>query len=541
MRWPSIFVSMVFLLVLAGSTATVLDRTEKRPFNVVLLTVESWRADRVTPALAPNLFAAARHGTIYTHHRSIAAWTAPNIIALLSGLSPFEQGVHARGQSVAADRDLPLEKLARAGWEIGSVQAFARTENFLNLGMPVAGGETPEGWIARHRLDGKPFFFWHHYLDTHLPYNSPKSFLAPGSRLPKRGDPAFARIEAVRKLPAVRANSVAFEASDQPYIDALYNGDIREFDVWFKRFWNFFNAAGLREDTLLVVTADHGEELLERGHVGHASTTTAGTLYEETVHVPLFIWWPKRLGLPEGKVVDTPNDHLDVMPTILGVLDQPYGVSLPGRSLLRDRKDYRWYALTSKGGFAEPDPDNIHNYIAAVADERWKLVAWLDRRAVVATRLYDLQSDPGERRDVAAENPDVMARLLPPLLERIAHFVLPATPAAAADREGKPEGAGPRWVFPVGSCTVTWNDLQGRAYLEWTGAPDKSYALEYQAGSGAMRVAGLFSVDGPEKDFGTFSRKYWQTWVVPYKQVTVRVREEPDGAWSVPITIKLAE
>lgn len=538
MRWTSIFVSAACLLVLAGGIATILDRTGDRPFNVVLISVESWRADRVTPDLAPNLFAAARRGTIYSGHRSIASWTGPNIVALLSGLSPFDQGVHARGQSVVADRDLPLEKLARAGWDIGSVQAFAQTENFLNLGMPVAGGETLEGWIARRRLDGRPFFFWHHYLDTHLPYNPPDRFIEPEDALPEREDPSFVRMEAVRRLPAVRAGSVAFEPSDRPHIDALYNGGIRAFDAWFARFWNFFEAAGLREDTILIVTADHGEELLERGNVGHASTTMAGTLYEESVRVPLFIWWPGGLRVTEGNIVEAATDHLDVMATILDVLDQPFGAALTGRSLLRERKDYRWYALTSGAGFAEPEPDDIRNYIAAAADSRWKLVARLDRRTLVATRLYDLESDPGEHRDVAAERPEIVARLLPELLKRSEGFVLPGrTPAST----GGVAGEGPRWVFPTGSRAVSWDDLQGRAYLEWTGAPEKSYELEYDAGSGDLRVSGRISVAGPLKDFGTFSRKYWRTWLLPYGQVTVRVREETDGAWSVPLTITLAE
>ena len=78
MRWTSIFVSAAFALVLAGSVATFHAWFADRPVNVILLTVESLRADRFTEDLAPNFFAAARHATAFENHRSIAAWTGPN-------------------------------------------------------------------------------------------------------------------------------------------------------------------------------------------------------------------------------------------------------------------------------------------------------------------------------------------------------------------------------------------------------------------------------------------------------------------------------
>ena len=539
MRWTSIFVSAVFAAVLVGSAATILPRFGAGPVSVILLTVESLRADRFTRRLAPEFFAAAEHASQFRGHRSIASWTGPNIIALLTGLSPFEQGVHARGHAIAAARDVALERLARSGWSVGSIQAFARTENFQNLGMPVAGGESLKGWLARRALSRRPFFFWHHYLETHLPYDPPPAHLSPDLILPEVGDPSFEAVAAVRRLPAVRAGSVAFDPSrDRPVIEGLYDGGIRAFDAWFASFWTFFNASGLRENTVLIVTADHGEELLERGHVGHASTTGEGTLFEESVRVPLFIWWPERAGGLERGARGEPSDHLDIMPTVLDLLGEPYGLGLPGRSLLRPREDYRWHGLTSRAGFAEPNPDDVRNFIAAAAAGRWKLIVESDKRTLVTTRLYDLARDPVESTDVAAARPEVVARLLPPLLDRIRTFALPGAAADTAVRSAR-TGAAPRWVFPARSRSVSWGDLRGRAYLEWSGEAGKAYIVEYRAGEGPLEVSGRISVDGPQKDFGTFSRNYWETWIVPYKRVTLRVREAPGGIWSETMTITL--
>ena len=116
--------------------------------------------------------------------------------------------------------------------------------------------------------------------------------------------------------PTIRHGTVAFEPTDAPAVTALHAATTREFDVWFGRFWEFFQSSGLARDTILVVTADHGDEHLERGHVGHASTTHDGHLYEELVHIPLFIWAPEGSGGRQGQV-DAWSDHMDIMPTVI--------------------------------------------------------------------------------------------------------------------------------------------------------------------------------------------------------------------------------
>jgi len=538
MRWTSIFVSTVLALVVAGGAMTFHARISSPPISVILLTVESLRADRFTAALAPEFFAAARGASSYRSHRSIASWTGPNIVTLLTGISPFEQGIHARGHSIAARGDVVLKKLAREGWDIGSVQAFAKTENFRNLGMPVSAGETPQGWIARREIAGKPFFFWHHYLETHLPYDPSDVFVNSSARMPNQGEPARARLQAVRHRPAVRAGSVAFEQSDRPYIGALYDGGIREFDAWFGRFWRFFDTAGLRENTILIVTADHGEELLERGNVGHASTTMAGTLFEESVRIPLFIWWPEQLDI---KVAERPSDHRDIIPTVLDALGAADGVARAGTSLLRPRGNYEWHALTSKAGFAEVDPDNVKEFFAAVVKDRWKLIARAEGRSLAGIQLFDLSTDPGERHDKAAMRPYIVAQLLPGLEAQLSNFVLPGRPVTRLDRHEPDRVAPPNWIFPVTSRTVSWDELQGRVFLEWTGNPTKSYVLEYTAGSGPLEISGRIVVEGTRKEFGVFSKKYWDTWIVPYRQISVRVREASGGNWSEKLMIAVTK
>ena len=114
-------------------------RSGSRPesLNIILLTIESWRAATANRERMPNLFHAAAEGSQYVNHRAISAWTAPNIIAVLTGLSPFEQGVHARVQSVDAARKVFLEDLAARGWRVAGLQSFMTIDVFRNLGLNV--------------------------------------------------------------------------------------------------------------------------------------------------------------------------------------------------------------------------------------------------------------------------------------------------------------------------------------------------------------------------------------------------------------------
>ena len=116
--------------------------------NIIVLTVESWRAETATPELMMNLFRASAEGSRYINHRAISACTGPNIIAVLTGLSPFEQGVHARGQSISAEYAVFLDDLAAHGWEVASLQSFAAMDVFRNLGLNVRPKKDHFEWLS---------------------------------------------------------------------------------------------------------------------------------------------------------------------------------------------------------------------------------------------------------------------------------------------------------------------------------------------------------------------------------------------------------
>lgn len=530
-----IWISLSLAALVLAATLAVREAVRPVPMNVVVVTVESWRADAATPQNMPNLFAAAAQGVTFANHRAVSAWTGPNVIAVLTGLSPFRQGTHARGHTVPAEMSLFTEALAAQGWDVGGTQAFMLIDLFENLGFSFDPGGELYNWISTRARVRDPFFFWYHYLDSHLPYNpaGAEDILA---RLPVADPDEQIRHDQVRELPVIPAGKIAFPASDREWVEALYQGGFADFDTWFGQFWSFFTASGLHENTILIVTADHGEELLERSNVGHASTTRAGHLHEELVRVPLFVWAPSDvLPLPPGTVVDDMSDHLMIAPAVAAMMGVGKDFDVDSKGLFEEPRRTIWTGLTSGAGFAETDPTNITQFIGAVVQGDLKVQVVTSEDEPVSIEAWDLSTDPKERTPLQPLPPEARA-LADDVLTQMANRTRPTI-----SQEKPAIGASaPTWVHPASSGSAGFADISGRTYLEWTGDGSARYVVEYEAGTGLLAFAGTLDVDGTRYDFGAVDESYWGTWVVPYGMIRFRVR--PEGAaqlWSDWVELEL--
>jgi arylsulfatase A-like enzyme len=495
------------LLIVSGLLLHHASRPE--PLNIIFLTVESWRAESATPEHMPNLFRASTEGSRYVNHRAVSAWTGPNIIAVLTGLSPFEQGVHARGHSIDAARDVFLDRLTDRGWRVAGLQSFMAVDVFQNLGLNVTPKEDPFAWLSARVGEKQPFVLWHHYLRTHLPYAPSEKFRGRYQSLAADLDAeAKERLAVIQSASIIPAGSVAFEARDRPALNALYLGGVTEFDDWFGEFWDFFNQSGLRDTTILVVTADHGEELLERGNVGHASTNRAGHLHGEILRVPMLVWFP---GNRKGTVVEAATDHKDIVP----LLQKELGLAPVPES----REPF--VAVTSLAGYSEPNPSELSGFEAAVVQDGWKLRLHQVRNGKVVPHLHNMETDPGEIHDLAESEPDRVAAMSQVLLPKL--LALWQEPKTDQPPSSDVEITRPQWTSPSESRIVRYADIADGARLQWTGDPSGHYAVEYRAGAGALTLNGTLDVKGTSKDFGTVGEFYWRTWVVPYKRIRLRV------------------
>ena len=195
-------------------------------------------------------------------------------------------------------------------------------------------------------------------------------------------------------------------------------------DEKFGRILDTLEKLGLRKNTLVIFSADHGEEQFEHGFIGHASTQKGGTMYDELIHVPLIISMPGVL--PEDQTIETTVRGVDIMPTVFEVLGIPVPTYFHGESLVPILKspseavDRTAFAASSYRGYQEDNPTKVDDLMYAVRSRRWKIVHDVRHGTQNTYRLFDLIADPHETKDVSSERPEVMADRLVRLSSSVA-------------------------------------------------------------------------------------------------------------------------
>jgi arylsulfatase A-like enzyme len=409
----------------------------ERP-NVVLVVVDTLRADHLTTygwpvPTSPNLQATlARRGVVVERAYSQAPWTIPSMVGLMTGRWPGEViGRAVAGYGIPADTPTLAAFLHGLGYETAAFVAnpslvakagFAR--GFGHYYVPPPVDAKPQWSTADHvtrmarqwlsaRRGERPFFLYVHYVEPHDPYASPdlvagRSPFFPGYRGIVNGDWPQGLLLGKIRLPE--------PANDRPQLSALYDSEVHSADRWLGALLAGFDEA-TRARTLFAFTADHGEELYDHGGWKHGRT-----VYEEQLRVPLVLRWDGRL--PAGARVPGPVRLIDLAPTIAAAAGAPPPAAWQGEDLLPLLR-----------GEAPPQPRPAAyaaHYLdgprrAAAVLGRWKL-ALFDRAAHVVAAdgyeaalyrlemarlprlaLFDLATDPRERRDVAALYPAVVA------------------------------------------------------------------------------------------------------------------------------------
>jgi hypothetical protein len=287
---------------------------------------------------------------------------------------------------------------------------------------------------------------------------------------------------------------------------------------------------------MLVITADHGEELFEHGFIGHASTAVHSTLHDEVLKIPLIFYAPSRL--KKGRTLHSQVRQVDVMPTILDLAGLPRPEMLNGVSLLPRMKgkaeDTPLSAISESimGGYQRrPDQEGI--MLRSLREDPWKLICVEDGNKETC-RLYDISKDPEEKEDLSGRKAEVVRSLdekmknrfnemqtlrLAMLSKQSPHFDLKDIPRDAVLTK-------PDLLFPRNGSRIRLADQGGRMTLEWTGDKNLTYVIEYDIGKGWRKLKGAIPVRGTEKTFGPLPREAWEP--LPYWN-PYRIRVSPYG------------
>lgn len=367
-------------LLLTGCGETPSWSQSRQP-NVVLVTVDTLRADHVgaygaATGATPNLDRLAREGTRFEQAISQAPLTLPSHATILTGMLPTEHGVRNNGAGGLAPEHATLaEAFAAKGYATGAfVGAFVLDRRYgLDQGFDLYDDEIDRDDTRAGALEAErdaiavtdralrwlgeakgPFFAWVHLYDPHAPYVPPEPYRS------------------------------RFAASP-------YDGEIAATDAQIGRLLALLEEKGLRDETIVVVTGDHGESLGEHGELTHGLL-----LFESTLRVPLIISAPST---KPGRVVREPVSLADLAPTIAALAQAP--LARVGRAAGRDLS-------ASLLGEGEPPSAAIYSETKYPEMFGWSGVSALRAGAakLVASpgrRLYDLAADPAESRDVSTE------------------------------------------------------------------------------------------------------------------------------------------
>ena len=272
------------------------------------------------------------------------------------------------------------------------------------------------GWVDGVRQHGRPFFLFVNYFDAHSPYSLPGDAPQPYSRLTAdRLEARMRRLERAEerhdKRPTPDSAATIAELAPQVNSDLRdsYDDGITWIDRKLDELLRALERRGLLENTLVVVTADHGEMLGEHGVIGHGKS-----LHRQVVHVPLVIIDPRGMDGHRGRVVAQPVSVRDVPATILDLLGDPDEGRFPGRSLARywgrDGQD-----VTEADGPVLSEMEHLswrrhtHRTPAAsgplwlLTEGRWSYHRQGHESGGTLEHLFDLVDDPGEERDLAPD------------------------------------------------------------------------------------------------------------------------------------------
>jgi arylsulfatase A-like enzyme len=299
-----------------------------RPFNVIMLVEDAMRADylsvyghprRTTPFKEELM---AQRGVLFEHAVTQAEKTRPSGASYMTSLYPTATGVWALSD-VLSERHLTLAEVMRAqGFATASIiqnsnvgtfaglhQGFDRLLELVGPRRPaeeVLTGEATRRWLEDHK--DRNFFLYLHVVDPHAPYDPPSPYREKYlAAVPKEGG-----------VPVARNPVFDPDWVERPTVEdrrARYEGEIEHNDAQIRAFFEQLDRTGLAEDTLVVMTSDHGEHLGERGLFGNRMWDHRPPTNLWATHVPLMMVYPARF--KEPKRLDAPVQSIDIMPTVL--------------------------------------------------------------------------------------------------------------------------------------------------------------------------------------------------------------------------------
>lgn len=400
----------------------------KKP-NVILFGIDSLRRDRMSSygysrLTTPHIDKFAEEGVLFENHFSPSIPTTPGYASMLTGMDCFGTDVVALrhngplGEHVKTLPELLGEHgynttcvgftgnpssrgfqqyLDYEAWQPDETGRCPKAENLNEVTIPE---------LKRLAEDEKPFFLFLRHMDPHSPYLPPK----PYERIFYGGDecdPANESLNEMKKFKPFAdflTSWIPEGCTDSEYVDAQYDGAIAYMDACIQNILTAVKSLGIEDETIIVITSDHGETLNE-----HQCWYDHHSLYEHNLVVPLIIKYPNKL--PKGKRISDITLIKDIMPTILELLEIKANISFDGRNLMP--------LIAGKPQEFQQESDFYITECTWMRKHGWRTPEWKLIRALEPDfhfkpeiELYNLIKDPEELNNLADSEPQIVNLLL---------------------------------------------------------------------------------------------------------------------------------
>ena len=454
------------------------ENSTPAPPTIVLISLDTLRADHLGTyghhrQTSPVLDQFSKSGTVFEDASSTAPWTLPAHASMLTGLYPLKHRVLTFDTGLPADVPSLASQLSKAGYRTAAVvnsawlkkERYGLTRDFDEYLFvdDTQDRRAPNTWITDQAItwltdeDERPTFLFVHYYDVHSDYSSlpqyENLFLTPYTgqadgtawqiaraslekdyldMCSENYDPEKCRIGTPENYLIIDRNleTIEFNDDDIRHIEQLYDAGIRQLDNELGRLFSTLKTRGILDESLIIITSDHGEEFLDHGRMDHFLT-----MYQEILHVPLIFHGPN---IPAGLRIKAPVSLVDLAPTILSIAGDESGFVTDGfdlsplirgesvphfaeRPIFGEASGGLTYALMMGQVFPIFRSLRVgnHKLIHNTKDRRWS--------------LYDLDKDPGETQDLAHQNPEILGVLKKQMEQRYKNFDPSPEPASRVD------------------------------------------------------------------------------------------------------------
>jgi arylsulfatase A-like enzyme len=368
--------------------------------NVVLITIDTLRARNLgiygyARDTSPNIDALGREGAVFLHAYSNTSWTIPSLASLFTSRHATRHRTVQPRSKLPEDLPYLPELLKQQGYDTATfiqsaypllTMGFAR--GFDQMERP-ANYKTPQilAWLRKRE---KPFFLWVHYSEPHTPYTPSPPFdklFVPESWKDNRDIARYWNRTECEEAYAKNKDAARLRMG-------FYDARIRESDEHVGQIMAELKALGIADETLVILSADHGEEFFEHRGCDHGQT-----LYDEVLQVPLLMRHPSVI--PAGERIAEQVRLVDIMPTVLAALELPIPPGTVGHSLLPLARGIGGDRAVL-GGFLSNTEQAVvirHHNMKYVYSPNRTALRQSEKQAT--EELYDLEADPGERKNLA--------------------------------------------------------------------------------------------------------------------------------------------